>query len=115
MLVIYDPEFCSFQTLLDTFFERVDPLTVNGQGSDRGKQYRTGVYYHSQEQEVLARGRFELEQEKYDKQRIATECVAAKPFWPAEEYHQKYLEKGGRLGTPQNAEKGCKEEIRCYG
>ena len=115
--VLYDPNECTYERLLDVFFERVDPLTVNGQGSDRGRQYRTGVYYHCVNQESVARERFVMEQEKYNssKQRIATECLPAKPFWPAEEYHQQYLEKGGRFSSPQSAEKGCTDEIRCYG
>jgi peptide-methionine (S)-S-oxide reductase len=88
---------------------------VNGQGSDRGKQYRTGVYYHSKEQEEIAKGRFEMEQQKYPKRKIATEFLQALPFWPAEKYHQQYLEKGGRIGSSQSAKKGCTDTIRCYG
>jgi peptide-methionine (S)-S-oxide reductase len=112
--VYFDPNECSYESLLDTFFQRVDPTTVNGQGRDYGRQYRTGVYYHTDEQEALARARFEAELSKY-KRPIATECMAAKPFWPAEEYHQQYLAKGGRFGTPQSAEKGSTDEIQCYG
>lgn len=95
----------------------MDPLTVNGQGNDRGRQYRTGVYYHSPEQEELARARFQLEQQqqKDKNQQIATECAPAMLFWPAEGYHQQYLENGGRTKAPQSAEKGCKDTIRCYG
>ena len=112
--MLYDPKECYYESLLDTFFDRVDPLTVNGQGSDRGTQYRTGVYYHSAEQEEIARARFAAEQKRY-KRSIATECTRALPFWPAEKYHQQYLEKGGRFNSPQSAEKGCKDTIRCYG
>ena len=49
------------------------------------------------------------------KKAVATEILPSKAFWPAEEYHQKYLEKGGRFGRPQSAEKGNTDEIRCYG
>jgi len=115
VIVLYDPDECSYELLLDTFFGRVDPLTVNGQGNDRGRQYRTGVYYHSKEQEELARVRFISEQQKYDKRKIASECKQASPFWPAEKYHQQYLEKGGRFNSPQSAEKGNTDTIRCYG
>ncbi|KAL3940405.1 MAG: hypothetical protein SGBAC_005059 [Bacillariaceae sp.] len=114
VIVLYDPSECSYEQLLDVFFDRVDPLTVNGQGSDRGRQYRTGVYYHSSQQEAVARKRFGVEQEKYTRA-IATECNPAMPFWPAEEYHQQYLSKGGRFNDPQSAEKGSTDEIRCYG
>ncbi|CAJ1932057.1 unnamed protein product [Cylindrotheca closterium] len=115
VIVLYDPAECSYEQLLDVFFDRVDPLTVNGQGPDRGKQYRTGVYYHSVEQEATARARFAQEQQKYAKQPIATECNPATPFWPAEAYHQQYLSKGGQFNQPQSADKGCEDEIRCYG
>ena len=116
--VYYNPKECSYEKLLDVFFDRVDPTTVNGQGRDYGKQYRTGVYYHTEEQEACARARFQVESVKYGeklKRTIATECKPATPFWPAEEYHQQYLSKGGRFGSPQSPEKGCTDEIRCYG
>ena len=112
--VYYDPNEVTYEQLLDTFFDRVNPTTVNGQGNDFGKQYRTGVYFHTDEQRDLAKARFEKEQTRY-KKRIATELKEATPFWPAEKYHQQYLEKGGRSGNPQSAEKGATEPIRCYG
>jgi len=87
---------------------------VNGQGNDFGPQYRTGVYYHTKEQEEAAKEKFEKEKENYRKP-IASECKPAQLFWPAEKYHQQYLEKGGRLGMAQSAEKGCTDKIRCYG
>jgi peptide-methionine (S)-S-oxide reductase len=112
--VYYDPNEVTYEQLLDAFFDRVNPTTVNGQGNDYGKQYRTGVYFHTKEQEEIARARFEQEQRQY-KKRIATELLEAKPFWPAEKYHQQYLEKGGRMGNPQSAAKGATDTIRCYG
>lgn len=112
--VLYDPKECSYENLLDTFFNRVNPTTVNGQGNDYGKQYRTGVYYHTPEQEETAKARFENEKGNYRKA-IASECQSATPFWPAEKYHQQYLEKGGRSGFAQDASKGCTDTIRCYG
>mmetsp|Transcript_23627 Transcript_23627/g.55001 ORF Transcript_23627/g.55001 Transcript_23627/m.55001 type:complete len:89 (+) Transcript_23627:314-580(+) len=88
-------------------------MTVNGQGNDFGRQYRTGVYFHTPQQEDVAKAKFQELQSKYP--RIATELKAAEPFWPAEAYHQKYLEKGGRFGSAQSAQKGCTDKIRCYG
>jgi peptide-methionine (S)-S-oxide reductase len=114
LTVYYDPQQVSYEALLDTFFTRVDPTTVNGQGNDRGRQYRTGVYFHTPEQEATARSRFAQEQQKY-KRPIASELLPAKPFWPAEKYHQQYLENGGRFGQPQDASKGATDTIRCYG
>jgi peptide-methionine (S)-S-oxide reductase len=112
--IYYNPKECSYETLLDLFFDRIDPTTVDGQGRDYGRQYRTGVYYHTDEQEALARARFDVEKSK-QRRPIATECKQAKPFWPAENYHQQYLAQAGRVGVPQSAEKGCTDEIRCYG
>jgi len=114
VIVYYDPKECTYEDLLDTFFRRVDPTTVNGQGNDFGPQYRTGVYYHTKEQEDAAKARFEQEKGNYRKS-IASECKPATVFWPAEKYHQQYLEKGGRFGMPQSTEKGCTDKIRCYG
>jgi peptide-methionine (S)-S-oxide reductase len=114
VMVYYNPDECRYEDLLDTFFERVDPTTVNGQGGDRGKQYRTGVYFHTPEQEQVAQTRFAAEQPKYNRP-MASELKAAAPFWPAEKYHQQYLEKGGRFNQPQNANKGATDTIRCYG
>eukprot|EP00977_Amphora_coffeiformis_P008587 scaffold1953_cov176-Amphora_coffeaeformis.AAC.5 len=114
LIVYYDPKECSYESLLDAFFNFVNPTTVNGQGMDYGRQYRTGVYYHTPEQEAIARKRFEEEQAKYSRP-IATELKPAMPFWPAEDYHQQYLEKGGRFGQAQDASKGATDPIRCYG
>jgi peptide-methionine (S)-S-oxide reductase len=114
VVVYYDPSQCSYADLLDTFFARVNPTTINGQGSDYGRQYRTGVYTHTTDQAETAARRFEQEQLKYKKP-IATELKVARPFWPAEKYHQQYLAKGGRFGTPQDTSKGATDEIRCYG
>lgn len=112
--VYYNSDECDYNTLLDLFFERVDPTTVNGQGNDRGTQYRTGVYCHTDEQLESAKTRFKIEAENF-KRPVASECMKADVFWPAEKYHQQYLEKGGRMGAPQSAEKGSKDTIRCYG
>jgi peptide-methionine (S)-S-oxide reductase len=114
VVVYYDPKVVSYEQLCRVFLDRIDPTTPNGQGRDYGRQYRTGIYPHSKEQEDVARAMLQEEQTKY-KRPIATECRTAMPFWPAEAYHQQYLEKGGRFGSPQSAEKGCQDEIRCYG
>lgn len=112
--VYYDEKECSYDDLLNTFFDRIDPTTVNGQGRDFGPQYRTGVYTHTPEQMEAAKARFDEVKGQY-KRKIATELKPATVFWPAEKYHQQYLEKGGRSAQPQSAEKGSTETIRCYG
>lgn len=109
VVVYYDPTMCDYNVLLDVFFDRIDPTQVNGQGNDRGTQYRTDVYFHSAEQEEKAKIKFESKKRNH-RRRIATELKSAKAFWPAEKHHQQYLEKGG-----QNASKNATERIRCYG
>lgn len=113
VLVEYDPSQVSYETLLDVFWHKHDPTQRNRQGGDFGSQYRSGIYYHSPEQEDLARASFSALQAKNPKQ-IQTEILPAKKFWRAEEYHQQYLAKGVS-GRKQSANKGCKDPIRCYG
>ncbi|CAO2837939.1 unnamed protein product [Amaranthus hypochondriacus] len=112
--VQYDPKQCSYDTLLDVFWARHDPTTLNRQGNDVGTQYRSGIYFYTPEQEKAAiesRDR----QEKLLNKKIVTEILPAKKFYRAEEYHQQYLAKGGRFGFKQSTEKGCNDPIRCYG
>jgi len=112
--VQYDPKECSYHNLLDVFWARHDPTTLNRQGNDVGTQYRSGIYYYSPEQEEAARETME-KQQKVLNRKIVTEILPAKKFYRAEEYHQQYLEKGGRAGFKQSAAKGCNDPIRCYG
>uniref|UniRef100_A0A7N0RDR1 peptide-methionine (S)-S-oxide reductase n=1 Tax=Kalanchoe fedtschenkoi TaxID=63787 RepID=A0A7N0RDR1_KALFE len=112
--VQFDPKECSYETLLDVFWERHDPTTLNRQGGDVGTQYRSGIYYYTPEQEKAARESLERHQAKLNR-KIVTEILPAKKFYRAEEYHQQYLAKGGRFGFGQSAEKGCNDPIRCYG
>ncbi|CAK7336923.1 unnamed protein product [Dovyalis caffra] len=112
--VQYDPKECSFESLLDAFWDRHDPTTLNRQGNDVGTQYRSGIYYYTPEQEKAAKESLERRQKLSDR-KIVTEILPAKKFYRAEEYHQQYLAKGGRFGFKQSAEKGCNDPIRCYG
>ncbi|KAK7316759.1 hypothetical protein RJT34_00462 [Clitoria ternatea] len=112
--VQYDPNECSYASLLDAFWARHDPTTLNRQGNDVGTQYRSGIYYYTPEQEKEARESLEEQQKKWNR-KIVTEILPAKNFYRAEEHHQQYLEKGGRFGSKQSASKGCNDPIRCYG
>lgn len=112
--VQYDPNDCNYENLLDCFWARHDPTTVNRQGNDVGTQYRSGIYFYTPEQERAAMESMEKHQKKVNR-KIVTELLPAKKFYQAEEYHQQYLAKGGRLGFKQSAEKGCNDPIRCYG
>ncbi|KFK25134.1 hypothetical protein AALP_AA8G070400 [Arabis alpina] len=112
--VQYDPNDCSYESLLDLFWSRHDPTTLNRQGNDVGTQYRSGIYFYTPEQEKLARESLERHQQQMER-KIMTEILPAKKFYRAEEYHQQYLSKGGRSGLGQSAAKGCNDPIRCYG
>ncbi|KAK8945497.1 hypothetical protein KSP40_PGU012490 [Platanthera guangdongensis] len=81
---------------------------------DVGTQYRSGIYFYSVEQEKAARESLER-QEKSLGRKVVTEILPAKKYYRAEDYHQQYLEKGGRSGSKQSAFKGCSDPIRCYG
>jgi peptide-methionine (S)-S-oxide reductase len=92
--VEYDPSLVSFEELLDAFWKIHDPTTLNRQGPDIGSQYRSAIFFHTPEQESTAIRSKEKMQLRLAKP-IVTQIVAAPTFWPAEEYHQRYLEKHG--------------------
>jgi peptide-methionine (S)-S-oxide reductase len=92
--VTYIPQKISYNDLLKTFFSCHDPTTVNRQGVDFGEQYRSVIFYTSPEQEKEALAAKE-EWQKMHSKKAATIIEPAKPFYKAEEYHQRYLEKRG--------------------
>ena len=87
--IMYDPAKVSYAKLLDVFWHNVDPLTSDRQFCDGGNQYRSGIYYHDEQQHDLAEQSKQKVAEKFG-QSIATELDAASEFYPAEEYHQNY-------------------------
>lgn len=95
--VAFDPGKVSYEKLLDVFWNNHDPTQVNRQGPDVGTHYRSVIFYHSEQQKKAAIASKEQQQklQKYKNRKIATEIVAAQPFYRAEEYHQQYLEKRG--------------------
>ena len=94
--VEFDPAKVSYEQLLEAFFKLHDPTQVNRQGPDFGKQYRSAIFYHSPEQEAVARATKErLQKSGQFSKPIATEITPAATFWRAEDYHQRYLEKRG--------------------
>ncbi len=91
-LVRYDESKITLEKLLDKFWFIVDPTVMNRQGNDIGTQYRTGIYYTDPgDLEVILKSKAR-EQSKYDEP-IVTEIEPLRCFYPAEEYHQKYLKK----------------------
>lgn len=94
--VEYDPSVVSYRNLLNVFWECHDPTTLNRQGPDVGTQYRSAIFTHTPEQEAEARAsRDALQASGHLMRPIVTEIVPATDFWPAEDYHQQYLEKRG--------------------
>jgi peptide-methionine (S)-S-oxide reductase len=94
--VTFDPAKLSYAQLLDTFWQIHDPTQMNRQGPDFGSQYRSAIFFHSPEQEAVAKkSEAALEASGKFRRPIATEITAAGTFYRAEEYHQKYLEKRG--------------------
>lgn len=91
----YDPKEISYKELLELFWSLHNPTTVNRQGPDIGTQYRSSIFFHTLEQEKIAkRVKQELDGSKFQN-KIVTEIVPASIFYPAEEYHQKYYHKIG--------------------
>ncbi|MDY9926453.1 peptide-methionine (S)-S-oxide reductase MsrA [Methanosarcina sp.] len=96
--VIFDPEVVSYKTLLDVFWKVHDPTTKDRQGPDVGNQYRSVIFYHSEEQKAAAlTSKEELEKSGSFKNPIVTEIVPVSDFYMAEDYHQQYFEKKGFL------------------
>ncbi|HEX8811063.1 MAG TPA: peptide-methionine (S)-S-oxide reductase MsrA [Terracidiphilus sp.] len=94
--VEFDPAKLTYAQLLKVFFENHDPTQVNRQGPDWGSQYRTAIFFHSPEQKMQAEQfKQELEKARVYSKPIATQIVPAVTFYPAEDYHQQYLEKRG--------------------
>lgn len=95
----YDPEQVSYGALLDVFWKVHDPTQLNRQGPDVGTQYRSVIFYHSDEQKQSAEAsKKQLEESGKYANSVATEITPAVPFYRAEEYHQRYFEKLGVRG-----------------
>jgi peptide-methionine (S)-S-oxide reductase len=94
--VSFDSDVVSFKSLLDTFWEIHNPTTLNRQGLDIGKQYRSVIFYHNEEQhrQVLEFKKLLEEEKRYNKP-IITEILPAGSFYNAEDYHQQYYKKKG--------------------
>jgi len=92
----YDPARVSYEQLLHVFWTNHDPTTRNRQGPDVGTQYRSAIYCYTPEQDAAARAsKAALESSGRHGQPIVTEITPAATFYPAEDYHQRYLEKRG--------------------
>jgi peptide-methionine (S)-S-oxide reductase len=104
--VSFDPAVVSYDELLERFWATHDPTTRNRQGFDIGSQYRSAIFFASPAQEAAATRSRDAQQAALEEEggrgllgrrrRVVTEIAAATTFWPAEDYHQRYLEKRGQ-------------------
>ncbi|RZD34979.1 MAG: peptide-methionine (S)-S-oxide reductase [Methanobacteriota archaeon] len=93
VLIDYNSDIVSYDTLLNVFWNKHDPTTLNRQGPDVGTQYRSAIFYFTEAQKEIAKKSLEYKQNIFGNKKIVTEIAEAKDFWLAEEYHQKYFEK----------------------
>jgi peptide-methionine (S)-S-oxide reductase len=96
--VTYDPQKVAYEKLLDAFWTMHDPTQLNRQGPDYGTQYRSAIFFHTPEQEAIAKRSKEEAQSRF-KRPIVTEITPASKFYEAEDYHQRYFEKRGIAPT----------------
>ncbi len=95
----FDPAVISVQQILQIFFAIHDPTTLNRQGNDVGTQYRSGIYFHTPEQQQVAQAMLEqLAQERVFDAPLTTELLPEQNFWPAEDYHGQYYARNPSQG-----------------
>ncbi|MHB8983805.1 MAG: peptide-methionine (R)-S-oxide reductase MsrB [Carboxydocellales bacterium] len=89
--ITYDPNIVSYEQLVKIFWQQIDPTDAGGQFNDRGETYRTAIFYHDEQQKLIAiNSKKSLEASGRFKEPIVTAILPAAPFYPAEEYHQDY-------------------------
>jgi peptide-methionine (S)-S-oxide reductase len=92
--ITYDPEKTSFKKLLDFFFQIHNPTTLNQQGNDKGTPYRSAIFYSNEEEKSIAEEMIEIVNESGRwTDPVVTTLEPLTKFWPAEDYHQDYLQK----------------------
>lgn len=96
--LVFDPAVVSYEELLRVFWISHDPTQFNRQGPDSGSQYRSAIFCHSRQQQSAAeQSRSELEKSNHFSAPIVTSIEPAAPYWPGEDYHQKYIAKRSGL------------------
>ena len=92
--IVYDKQKIGYQKLLEVFWHNIDPTVTDRQFCDVGHQYRSAIFYHTDEQRILAeQSKAELQANKPFRDPVVTEIVPASEFYPAEDYHQHYYQK----------------------
>jgi len=88
--IIYKPAVVSFKQLVDVYFGSQNIFQVNGQGNDRGSQYRSIIFYQNEEEKKIIEAKIALLNSKFEDKKVAAEVMPFEKFWVAEEYHQNY-------------------------
>jgi len=88
--IIYDPEVVSFATLVDVYFGSQNVTQVNGQGPDRGSQYRSIIFYQNEGQKKIIEEKVKEQEKIYGEGKVAAQILPYQKFWKGEEYHQDY-------------------------
>ena len=110
--VVYDPAKISYGELLETFWRQIDPTDDGGQFADRGGHYKTAIFYATEEERAVAEAsKQRLQDSGIFERRIVTAILPAKPFYPAEEYHQDYYKKNFAHYSAYKAGSGRKDFI----
>ena len=117
--VEFDPATVSYEQLLDVFWANHDPTTLNRQGWDLGTQYRSAIFFTDAAQQAAATASLNVHQENRRKP-IVTEITPASAFYPAEDYHQQYLEKRGQASChiglkPESATLSAEPQLKSEG
>lgn len=100
--LVYDPVEVSIAGILEVFWQTHDPTTMNRQGADVGTQYRSAIFYHTEEQRRIAENyKAKLDASGAFRGPIVTEIVGASTFYPAEDHHQDYYSRNGEQGYCQ--------------
>ncbi|WP_269799435.1 peptide-methionine (S)-S-oxide reductase MsrA [Bacillus sp. FJAT-44742] len=108
--ITYDPTIFPYEKLLDIYWPQVDPTDNEGQFHDRGPQYRPAVFFHNEKQKELAElSRKEIETSGRFSKPVVTPILPAAPFYPAEDYHQKFHKKNPKEYKEDRAKSGRDE------
>ncbi|MFA1819439.1 peptide-methionine (S)-S-oxide reductase MsrA [Virgibacillus oceani] len=111
--ITYDPAIISYETILNIYWQQIDPTDDGGQFHDRGDSYRTAIFYHTEEQQqAAAHTKKELEESGKFKEPIVTKILPADTFYPAEDYHQDYYKKNEKQYKEDREKSGRDEFIK---
>jgi len=113
--VRYDSAKITYAELLEVFWRHVDPTDAGGQFVDRGRQYRSAIFYDGEEQKALAeKSREDLEKSGVFKRALVTQILPLKKFYPAEQYHQDYYKENPLRGKDAGEKGGCKAKPEIF-